>query len=488
METSASSRMCNQEVVLRPRSTLPPPPKNNGYLQEAIDSAPGRLASQDFPIPLDQFLASKLKQAAERNSDRYSIKSSKSTTIKAKRQKHRPKDLFQIVADASNTRLSNQEVPPPSPRGRKTFLDSLTGAKDVPPSPNAPRTPSSAASSYWLPRSASRDALLSPLPRTPATPASPWGRAPSIAGPRTPTSPAFPSSIYDEQGSARPQTTSIRKIMGQLVRRGSSSNLAMSKDDSSSLNNITPKSKPLPLPPMPPPPIDPDAVGYLCEHQENLRTVQVMLYGGDTAQATDLELEVTRPGDAVVTSRSDPKVRITIELPTPVPLGQRVPFTNADGHVEARLAALPTASSALSFNSAITHALSAPNLRQLAPRSLCCTHCDREIAEFPSDVQFKDLPSEHWAEMLEVWMCHADPAFTAHIAKQTRDGFWPSTNTVLVGGSYLLVAGSDVCKDRLVEQDTSNVSRRVSIPSPTPGLEEGRRHDSNWRSVCGVKP
>lgn len=214
---------------------------------------------------------------------------------------------------------------------------------------------------------------------------------------------------------------------------------------------------------MPPPPIDPDAVGYLCEHQENLRSVQVMLYGGDTALATDLELEVATPGDAVVTSRSDAKIRITIALPTPVPLGQRVPFTSADGHVEAKLAALPTPSSALSLNATITHALSAPNLRQLAPRSLCCTQCDHEIAEFPSDVQFKDLPSEHWAEMLEVWMCHADPAFTAHIAKQAKDGFWPNAKTVLVGGSYLLVAGTDVCKEKLVEQETSEVS---SFPLP----------------------
>lgn len=260
--------------------------------------------------------------------------------------------------------------------------------------------------------------------------------------------------------------------MGQLVRRGSSSNLAASSTTNSSKDktpNATPKSKPLPLPPMPPPPIDPEAVGYVCEHQENLRTVQVMLYGGDTALATDLELEVATPGDAVVTSRSDSKLRITVALPTPVPLGQRVPFTTADGHVEAKLAALPTPSSALSLNSNITHALSAPNLRQLAPRSLCCTQCDHELAEFPADVQFKDLPSEHWAEMLEAWMCHADPTFTAHIAKQTKDGFWPTKNTVLVGGSYLLVAGSDICWDKLVKQDASEVSHASCFFPHIPG-------------------
>jgi hypothetical protein len=447
MESSASSRLRDQDVPLRPRSALPKP---NGYLEEAIDRSPGRLGSQDFPIPLETFLANKRKQAAAAKSSpnsnkAASIKSSKSSTLKARRK---PKDLFTIVADASGTRLSNQDVPPPTPKSKKHFLDALTG-KDAPP-----RTPLS--STGWLPRVASRELLA---PRTPATPSSPWGRAPSI-GPRTPTTPSFPPSLYEEPVRAS-ESRSIRKIMGQLVRRGSSTSL---KDGGSattaSVNtgsaNTTPKSRPVPLPPPPPPPIDPDAVGYLCETQENLRVVQVMLYGGDTAQATDLELEVTTPGGAVVTSRSDPKVRINIALPTPVPLGQRVPFAPADGHMEAKLAALPM--SAASLNAHITHALSAPSLRQLAPRSLCCTSCDREIAEFPSDVAFKDLPSEHWAEMLEVWMCHADPAFTAHIAKQTKDGFWPTANTVLVGGSYLLVAGSDVCKTKLVEQEDNEVS------------------------------
>ncbi|KLT46039.1 hypothetical protein CC85DRAFT_310362 [Cutaneotrichosporon oleaginosum] len=452
MENSASTRMRDQDVPLRPRAALPKP---SGYLEEAIDRSPARLGTQDFPIPLETFLANKRKQTAAarsanptiHNSDKapsisaYSTKSSKSSTLKARR-KFKEKDLFAIVADAGS-RLPNQDAPPPTPK-RKAFL-SLTG--------NAPpRAPLS--STGWLPRVGSRELLT---PRTPVTPSSPWGRTPSI-GPRTPTSPAFPPSLYDEP-TRTSEPRSIRKLMGQLVRRGSTTSL---KDSGSA--NTTPKCRPVPLPPPPPPAIDPDAVGYLCETQENLRVVQVMLYGGDTALATDLELEVTTPGGAVVTSRSDPNVRINIALPSAVPLGQRVPFVLADGHMEAKLAALPM--SAASLNAHITHALSAPSLRQLAPRSLCCTQCDREIAEFPSGVAFKDLPSEHWAEMLEVWMCHADPAFTAHIAKQTKDGFWPTNNTVLVGGSYLLVSGNDVCKTKLVEQESSEPDewRRVSCP------------------------
>jgi hypothetical protein len=145
----------------------------------------------------------------------------------------------------------------------------------------------------------------------------------------------------------------------------------------------------------------------------------------------------------------------------------------------------------------ITQALCATDLRKIQPKVICCTGCDREIAELPNDCGFKDLPSEHWAEMMEVWMCHSDPGFTAQISAQTKDGFWPSEGIVLVGGSYLLLRDEYTKKHNLVTDSTS-----VSVPPypvhnspflciyplilqylslhlpryPPRGLQEGRRH------------
>lgn len=114
--------------------------------------------------------------------------------------------------------------------------------------------------------------------------------------------------------------------------------------------------------------------------------------------------------------------------------------------------------------SSISHPLSATELRQLDPGGICCTSCDREIASFPAAggtyERFKDLPSEHWAEMMEVWMCHDDPGFTAKLASQTKEGFWPIKGKVLVGGSYVLVNPEDVKRGNLLQ-----VSTKVSLPT-----------------------
>lgn len=183
------------------------------------------------------------------------------------------------------------------------------------------------------------------------------------------------------------------------------------------------------------------AMGYICEHQENLCTTLCIVYG-----ATDVgfELEVDNASDATLVCDNDADFKLSIGLPSPVPLGQRIPLAVTNNYMEARIAALPGPTPTLAYNSAITHALSAPSLRSLHPRSLNCYNCEFELASLPLDVHFKDLPSEHWAEMLEVWMCHSDPSFTAQIAKKARDGFWPDEKTVLVGGSYLLVSPDNV--------------------------------------------
>lgn len=184
-----------------------------------------------------------------------------------------------------------------------------------------------------------------------------------------------------------------------------------------------------------------NSVGYICEHQENLCTTLCIVYG---ASNVGFELDVDNPSDAALLLESDPDFKLSVSLPSPVPLGQKIPLAVTNNYMEARIAALPGPTPSLAYNSAITHALSAPSLRSLHPQSLCCNNCQRALATFPLDIQFKDLPSEHWAEMLEVWMCHSDPAFTAQIGQKARDGFWPNQTTVLVGGSYLLVSPDHV--------------------------------------------
>ena len=214
---------------------------------------------------------------------------------------------------------------------------------------------------------------------------------------------------------------------------------------------------------------------YIAEHQENLLAVQVMFYGLSSTQKDDLIVETEKNvqagcgvSEAIITSKRDASVSLRIALPTAVAVGQTVQFVQSDLHLETKLSALPTSvpGAVSSLNTMLKHPLSAPELRKYRPNALCCTACDREVADLSRTLQsedrlegagFKDLPSEHWAEMLEVWMCHDDPAFTAQLAQRTNEGFWPTRDTVLVGGSYLLVH-SDVGKQASLQAEAGNVS------------------------------
>lgn len=214
--------------------------------------------------------------------------------------------------------------------------------------------------------------------------------------------------------------------------------------------------------------------------------VQVMLHGIGVPLKEELVIETgTSPSGesttpATISYRKDPSIVLTIQLPAPVYAGQSTSLVVQDIHLEAKLRAVPTSSpgSITSLNTILTHALSAQEMRRIQPTDIRCAQCDRDIINLPTtngpwEQRYKDLPSEHWAEMMDVWMCHDDPTFTAKLAKNTKDGFWPNKGSILIGGSYFLVHGDDLRQSN-VEVETSIVSVLqqsplvVSSPSPPP--------------------
>ncbi|WWD16681.1 hypothetical protein CI109_101111 [Kwoniella shandongensis] len=204
-------------------------------------------------------------------------------------------------------------------------------------------------------------------------------------------------------------------------------------------------------------------VSYVAEHQENLRVVQIVLYGLDSSSNPELvaktstDLATAENTKATVTSKRDPSFHLELCLPTPVHPNQDVPLFYHPTHLEAKLEALsiPQANATI----AATYALSAADLRKVQPTSICCTACERQLADVTSasasgEAGYKDLPSEHWAEMIEVWMCHDDPGFTKGLAEKTKEGFWPRDEGVLVGGSYLLIEEKQTYLSNLSTNDS----------------------------------
>lgn len=172
-------------------------------------------------------------------------------------------------------------------------------------------------------------------------------------------------------------------------------------------------------------------------------------------QSSDAEVE-----EATVTSRRDPTSALRILLPCPVQAYYSVSLSTANLHLEAKLPApsTPASSSSISVSAITTHALSASELRRARPATICCARCDRGIAgtatASTADNGYRDLPSEHWAEMMEVWMCHQDETCSARLAKMHQEGFWPTRGHVLVGSSYLLLNHDDVKRSDVRSEDT----------------------------------
>nr|ODN85233.1 hypothetical protein L203_05186 [Cryptococcus depauperatus CBS 7841] len=193
--------------------------------------------------------------------------------------------------------------------------------------------------------------------------------------------------------------------------------------------------------------VDVTTMSYIAEHQEQLRSVQIMLHGADISP--DLDFMVKTPesdsglvDNAIITSKREPSISLSISMPIPVYSDQSTLMVHQVSHFEAKLSAFPTSSRAIQL--VTTQALSASELRTLAPSKIVCTNCERELASLPSPTSsnlaqaYKNLPSSHWAEMIDVWMCHDDPQFTSRLANLVEQGFWPQDGVVLVGGSWLL--------------------------------------------------
>jgi len=373
----------------------------------------------------------------------------------------RQEDLFDLLSfAASSGRMSNQEVELPRVQRRydltpKADWGGLNNKSEQTP-PVTPRIVESVADGEWVIRLQDQENGGG----TPRTPYSALTTGSSLGFPEVPRSArrnSFSSimSVGTNKGGNNapvPPSPTVSSSGGGLKKFAASFKS----------NTINRKAKHKPPPLRTSGVLDGSAVTSVTEYQENIRSIQVLISGVDTTflNTADLQLEVTTPNDALLTSKSDPTLRLAIALPSPAQMGQTVHLQPIDDYLEAKLSAVPTATQATGplLHTTIAHALSAPNLRSLAPRSLCCTSCDRVVAHLPLDVEFKDLPSEYWAEMIEVWMCHADPSFTSQLAKHTSDGFWPSPDTVLVGGSYLLVSGSHICDSHLILEKSNEVS------------------------------
>lgn len=92
-------------------------------------------------------------------------------------------------------------------------------------------------------------------------------------------------------------------------------------------------------------------------------------------------------------------------------------------------------------------------------KEIHCQHCDASILNNSVDYKVKDLPSEHWYELVECWICHETKP-EEHQARMRPILARP--NLLLVGTSYFLIHPDNLVNDSVqvdsVVLDRTNVS------------------------------
>lgn len=93
--------------------------------------------------------------------------------------------------------------------------------------------------------------------------------------------------------------------------------------------------------------------------------------------------------------------------------------------------------------------LDAAQLAAARPSSFICASCSLILVQATKVNEYRDLPSEHWQELVDAWMCHSDQKLHDQVVKHGKTGFWPEAEQALVGGSYILFEESSMARHNL---------------------------------------
>ena len=200
-------------------------------------------------------------------------------------------------------------------------------------------------------------------------------------------------------------------------------------------------------------------VQYVAEYQENLGSVAVFLQVNGQQAGFDIEAEVFPPSGQRLIVKCGASTSAPLALPAQVLSGKKEVKVQS-GHLELKLECIPRQANGhgpLLYTNDAPGLLDAAQLKGLNPTTFICASCSLPLVQSSKLSRYDDLPSEHWAELLEAWMCHSDQRLSDRIALYTT-GLWPAPGQALVGGSYVLFDESSVVASNFRCSDLSKVS------------------------------
>ena len=209
----------------------------------------------------------------------------------------------------------------------------------------------------------------------------------------------------------------------------------------------------------------------MAEYHENLQHVLVFLTVSGLKAGHDLDAEVL-PNEGNKPSRLILKCHTTsslpLDLPTQVMSGPAVVSVVGGQHFQIKLASTSTIRSLESpplSGPQSPNLLDAGHFQSIKPTTFICSSCSLPLVRASRLHRYRDLPSEHWAELVDAWMCHSDQKLHEHVQKGSKEGFWPGEGEALVGGSYVLIRENAIVKDNFCDVEHHSGSK-VSDMTP----------------------
>jgi ubiquitin-protein ligase E3 D len=190
-------------------------------------------------------------------------------------------------------------------------------------------------------------------------------------------------------------------------------------------------------------------VVYVAENHENLHHILVFFTITATKSCAELHAEVlpsldqpSGQGDHFVI-KCGPYTSRPLLLPAYTTPGRKE-VRAQNTYYEIKLPTTDSNSPFSDINALPAPLLDATQLSSINPTSFLCSSCSLPLVQLSKISTYRDLPSEHWEELIEAWMCHSDQKLHEHVTKNGKQGFWPSPGQALVGGSYMLFEESAI--------------------------------------------
>ena len=237
-------------------------------------------------------------------------------------------------------------------------------------------------------------------------------------------------------------------------------------------------------------------LSYIAESQAQLGFVSVSLWMENTPASDFLSYQVDISNSQVLVVSHD-GVSHSVALPCQVVHGQEGSVAQLQDHWQVKLQMEQTPARARGVMHARQAAapLSASTLQDMRPSQFVCDSCLQTVAETGSITQYLPLPSQHWEELVDAWMCHTDQELSQGMIDTQKkldehrglqggqarvaDSF------IVIHPSQLVAAGTheDVQVSTLFRGRVFGLARR-SAPLPCIGIPIGVSTPSSFETGC----